>query len=426
MFGQDGSIARYFYENEDPNQQKQLISQSLIFQFFCISVILPVLWFYSNSFSILLEGSREPITLIKIILLHVPFILLINFTRNILKWTFERNKFLVVSIGPCFLQVCLLYYCIKFYSTDLKDLLKVTLLSNLIFGLLGLFLVSKWLTVPKGFKLLREMLPFAIPIGIISIAGLFLPALERTLVIKFLGTESLGDYAVATKIALIIAFGINAFQTAWGPFSLSIYKQANAIETYNMVLKLFCILACIATLGITVIADPLVAIFATDQYGSAVLLVFPLAMGLSIQGISWITELGVSISKKSYLYLYSSLGNIVVTMIGILIGIPIFGLLGVGLAVLFGLLTKALLASWFAQKVYPMQWQYRKIITLVSSTMLTGLLAVWLQDNVSYAASISVLLIGIFITILVGWFVFLNASEKKSIRSIFQQRTLKF
>lgn len=310
-----------------------------------------------------------------------------------------------------------MYYCIKFHSTDLRDLLKVTLLSNIVFGLLGLFLVSKWLTVPKNFKRLREMLPFAIPIGIVSIAGLFLPALERTLVNKFLGSESLGDYAVVTKIALILAFGINAFQTAWGPFSLSIYKQANAIETYNMVLKIFCILACIASLGITVIANPLVSIFATDQYDSAVLLIFPLAMGLSIQGISWITELGISISKKSYLNLYSSLGNIVVTMIGILIWIPIFGLLGVGLAVMVGFLTKALVASYLAQAAYKLDWSYRPVIMIMLVTLLFGLTSMCFQYISDFTSSNLILFLGIIVIISVGWMVLLNRNERKRVLS---------
>jgi O-antigen/teichoic acid export membrane protein len=356
----------------------------------------------------------------------VPFLLLINFTRNILKWTFDRKKFLIVSIGPCFLQVCLLYCCVKFYSTDLKDLLKVTLLSNILFGLLGLCLISKWLAIPKGFKRLREMIPFAIPIGIISIAGLFLPALERSLVNNFLGSESLGDYAVATKIALVVGLVINAFQTAWGPFSLSIYKQTNAIETYNTVLKIFSISICIATLVITIIAGPLVSIFASNQYNGAEFLVFPLVMGLSIQGISWVTELGIGISKKTYLNFYSYLGNIVVTMTGIVIGIPIFGLLGVGLAVMFGFTAKALIASYLAQKVYPMHWHYGKIVTLISSTMGIGILAVWLQYNFSYAVSISVLLIGIVITLFVGWFVIFNFDEKRNILLILRRKSFKF
>ena len=422
VFGQDSAIARYFYENENRYSQKQLISQSLFFQFLCLTILLPVLWFHCDFLSDLFLDSSKSTVLIKLILLQIPFILLINFSRNILKWTFSRNQFLVMSIGPCFLQVCLFYFAVKFYSSNIKFLLQLTLLSNLLFGLLGLCYVKKWLTYPSGFERLREMLPFAIPIGIISVAGLFLPTFERTLVLKFLGGNSLGDYAVATKVALLVGLAINAFQTAWGPFSLSIYKQRNAIETYNMVLKIFCAATCIATLCLTLIAEPLVSICATDRYSKSVLLVFPLAMGLSIQGISWITEIGIGISKRSHLNLYSSIGNIVVTVSGILVFAPVFGLLGVSLVVMVSFLIKSLIASWLAQKAYPMQWHYQKPLILVIFTMLFGLLSLWFKSNFNSISSILVLLVGVVINVLVGWFVMLNTDERKCILSVFTKK----
>ena len=425
IFGQDGAVARYFYENEDINDQKKLISQSLSFQLICLCVLLPVLWIFTDDFICLFENAHDSLIIIKLIILQVPFIVLINFSKNLLKWTFERNQFLVMSVGPCVMQVCLFYISIKYYDTQITDLIKLALITNVVFGSLGIFLVSKWFVFPTDFNRLREILPFAIPLGVISISGLFLPALERTLVNQFLGADRLGDYAVATKLAFIISFIVNAFQTAWGPFSLSIYKQSNAHETYNMVLKIFCIFLCFATLVITLVAQPLITIFATTQYISAIILVFPLAMGLSIQGISWITELGIGISNRSYLNLYSALGNILITVVGILILVPKLGLLGFGIAVMFGFSTKALLASWLAQKVYPIQWQYLRVVSLVLLTMGTGLIAIWTQYNFYFVTSRYVLIVGIFMTVFLGWFVVLNTKEKKSFLNVFNSKVTK-
>lgn len=100
------------------------------------------------------------------------------------------------------------------------------------------------------------MLPFAIPYGVICIAGAFSPTLERTLTASFLGTESLGLYAAATKMAMLMGLLVSAFQTAWGPVSLSLYKQADAGHTYNWVFKLFALAVCVAALTLTLLAQP--------------------------------------------------------------------------------------------------------------------------------------------------------------------------
>lgn len=107
---------------------------------------------------------------------------------------------------------------------------------------------------------------------------------------------------------------------------------------------------CVAALKLTLLAQPLIVFLATDRYLGAVVVVFPLAMGLAIQVTSWITEIGIGISKRSYLHLYAYSVAIAATLTGIWLLAPLFGLLGVGLGVLLGQVMKALISSWLAQR----------------------------------------------------------------------------
>jgi O-antigen/teichoic acid export membrane protein len=418
VFGQDGAVARYFYEYEDPSERKQIISQSLIFQLAGLLLFLPIVWIFADFLSGLLINVPNRIELFKIVLLQIPFLLLINFSRNLLKWTFARNQFLILSLGAPLLQVGLLYFAVKYLDADIILLLKVFLLSNFIFSLLGLCFIVKWLTIPCGFKRLGEMLPFAIPVGVIGVLGIFSPTMERICVEQLLGVSSLGDYAVATKIAMLIAFAANAFQTAWGPFSLSIHKGKNASETYNWVLKFFCLCTCILTLIITMVAQPLVNLLASEKFNGSVILVFPLVMGLAIQAVSWVTEIGIGISKRSHLNLYSFASNLIVTILGIYFLTPILGILGVGLAVMVGFLTKALVASYLAQDAYKLDWSYRPVIMIMLVTLLFGLASVSMQHISDFTSSNLILFLGIIVIISVGWMVLLNRNERKRVLSI--------
>jgi len=180
----------------------------------------------------------------------------------------------------------------------------ISLVTYIVFGLLGLFFVGSWLIVPKGLGNLNEVILLALPFGIVSTLEILTPTMTRWMVNDVLGGENLGIFAVGARLASVVSLYVSSFQTAWGPFSLSIYKEKKAINTYNLVLKIFVFIACIFVLILTFFSDWLVVLITSEHYISASFLFFPLAIGLVIQASGWITEIGISISKKSYLAIY--------------------------------------------------------------------------------------------------------------------------
>ncbi|MBB5514554.1 O-antigen/teichoic acid export membrane protein [Rubricella aquisinus] len=418
VFGQDSAVARYYYEYEDTRDRQQLISQSLAFQMAGIVGFLPVLWFAADWITGFMVDAPDRTTLFRIVLLHLPFMVLISFSQGLLKWTFERTKFLIMSVGFTAGQAGLLLIALYGYEVEVTGVLIASLINSVVFGILGLVLIKKWLVRPQNFKFLREMLPFAIPFGIICVVGALSPTLERMLTDTLLGTEQLGLYAVATKIALLIGLIVSAFQTAWGPFSLSLYKQADAAQTYNLVLKLFAIITCVGALTLTLISDFLITLLATDKYATASVVVFPLVFGLVVQATSWITEIGITLSKRSYLTIYSYTLMIIVTLSGIWLLAPIYGLLGVGLGVLAGHIVKALLASWLAQRSYKMPWQYGQIISIFVITMGVGLVAIYAEAVFSGMSSKLVLISGVLVISGTGWIFVLETEDRTTLKNI--------
>jgi O-antigen/teichoic acid export membrane protein len=349
----------------------------------------------------------------KIVLLQLPFLLLINFSQNLLKWTFTRARFLTMSLGFTVVHAIILIIAVLVFDVGIAGVLFVSLSTIVVFGALGLFFVSKWLARPKDFQCFRKMLPFAIPYGILSVVGALSPTLERTLTDALLGTESLGHYTVATKIAMLIGLLTSAFHSAWGPFSLSLYKQTDAKHTFDWVFKLFAFGVSLAVLILALLVQPLILTLATERYLGAMIVVFPLAMGLAIQATSSITEIGIGFSKRSHLSLYAYAIAIVVTLSGILLLTPIFGLYGVGLGVLLGHIVKAVVASWLAQKAYPLPWHYTPVVMIMSVTLISGLIATWLGQLYGNAANNWSLVVGLFTVMVLGWTHLLNQSERK-------------
>lgn len=418
VFGQDSAVARYFYENEDVNERCQIISQSLVFQLCCLVLFLPIFWWTSDWAAYLFIESSESSTLFKLVLLQIPFLLLVNFSQNLLKWTFARARFLTMSLGFTSVQALLLLVAVLFFDAGIAGILLASLVASSIFGSLGLIFVREWLVIPENFKHLRTLLPFAVPFGIICVVGAFSPTLERTLTADLLGTVELGLYAAGTKMAMLIGLVVTAFQTAWGPFSLSLYKQNDAVDTYNWVFRLFAFGMCLMVFVLAMSAESLIGFLASARYEGAAVVVFPLALGLAIQATSWITEIGISISKRSHLNLYGYAFYLAITLVGILLLAPSFGLLGVGFSVLLGLSAKAITGTFLAQRAYPMTWQYFPVIIIFGLTLVTGLLAVWVEHHWGDIGYVSILAVGFVIICVVGWFKLFTRNERARIISI--------
>lgn len=412
IFGQDSAVARFFYEHEETTARCQLITQSLVFQVAGLAVLMPLLWLSADRLSTALIATPNSVLLFKIVLLQLPFLLLINFSQNLLKWTFARKRFLTMSLGFAVVQAAQLVIAVSVFDVGIPGVLIVSLITNTVFGALGLFFVWQWIARPVGFQYLREMLPFAIPFGMICVVAAFSPTLERTLIATLLGPEQLGLYAAATKIAMLIGLLTSAFQTAWGPFSLSLYKQDNAGQTYNWVLKLFVLGMCGAALVLTLFAQPLIHILATDRYNGAAIVVFPLAMALVIQATSWITEIGISISKRSYLSLYGYAVAVVATFGSILLLVPYLDFLGVGLGVLIGNASRAFVSSWLAQQAHPLPWNYAPVVGTLGLTLLLGSAATELGKYYGQRALSISLMLSLLVLLFAGWRILFSRADR--------------
>jgi len=116
IFGQDSAVARYFYEYEESSQREQVITEWLLFQLLLLLFLIPVLWLFSTQIASELSDAEEAETLLKLMILQVPSLLLINFSQNILKWSFSRTRFLIISVGSTIFSALALVVGIVIYG----------------------------------------------------------------------------------------------------------------------------------------------------------------------------------------------------------------------------------------------------------------------------------------------------------------------
>jgi len=90
IFGQDSAVARFFYEYEDHKERKRVISQSLTIQIGVVIISIPLLYYFASPIAEYYTNQEGLQKLAKLVIYQIPFSLLINFSSNLLKWTFKR------------------------------------------------------------------------------------------------------------------------------------------------------------------------------------------------------------------------------------------------------------------------------------------------------------------------------------------------
>lgn len=411
VFGQDSAVARYYYDGNDPAYRKRVVGQSLFIQLVVATIAVPVLFALREPIAGALHGNEEARLLLALVILQAPFLAVSNFASNLLKWTFRRARYLLVSLGQVALNLVLLAAGIFVLDMDVTGVFVIALGCQVLFAAVALWLVRDMIGWPLPAVHVGSLLFYAAPLGVIAGLSAFVPLLERALVAGLLGELDLGLYAVGTKIAMMLMLLVQAFQMAWGPFSLAIHRETDAAATYSAVLIGFTVAILAAALALSAMAGPLIAVLASGRYEAAASLVFPLALALAVQGIGWITEIGISLAKRSYLQIPGYLAYLVVTVGAIYTLTPPLGLSGVAVGVLLGQVAKVAVSTVLSQHAYPIAWPLARVAALVVAGATLGAAATWV-GGMGLPAGIAAHGVAIMTILTLAWFSVLDVQHR--------------
>lgn len=372
VWGQDSAVARLFFEDEDRDRRRQIISQALLVMagnlLLCAVAVIVILQ------SSVAAGAFGPRTaeIMWLLMLYAPISGLLSFCQSLLKWTFARARYVAIALGVPAANLAIILVVARWYGLDPVIALTILTTVGALFCGLGLFFIRQWLAIPRGLDFARQLLAMAVPYGVIACITALSPLVERGVVSEGFGAIDLGLYAAAAKIASIAMMLSVAFQMGWGPFSYSIYQEPDAARTYSLVLRWFSVLMCLAVLFISALSEPLTTTLAGERYKPAAFYVFPLAMAFAVQAIGWITEIGIHLSKRTYLNLIGFTLFITISMLGILYLSQAIGIIGVALGALAGQLAMAVTSAILAQRAFRLEWDYGLPVATVTIALVTG------------------------------------------------------
>lgn len=402
-FGQDSAVARFFHEACHHKDRQQLISESFWYQLTLVIPITLILWFLAPFIFEIFKFTDNSVSILRIVILQGPFCLFYNYSLVILKWSSARRVYVGLVILSAGLYGILILLGTIFLNINVETLFWFNFTNQAVFGILGLFFIRKWIVLPTAIQHLPRLLAYAVPLGFAAIMANMLPVGEKWITARLLSVEEVGLYAAGGRIAVLVAFMAESFQSAWVPFAYRIYRQNNVQSIFSKTIIVFSSVILLLVFVLAALAVPLIEFLASERYIEGAVVVFPVALGLALLCIAKVIEVSLGIGMKPRLIMYGGLIRMLITFGLIFELAPIFGLQGVALGCLGGCAAQAAAVTLFVRRTTTETWNLTELSPIIVAASLGGVFFVTAQHYFglkmgSYIAWVSVVMIGV-----AGW-----------------------
>jgi O-antigen/teichoic acid export membrane protein len=213
--------------------------------------------------------------------------------------------------------------------------------------------------------LLRKMQKFGMPLVPSALALWTINWVDREFVVWYKGLPEAGVYSAAVKIASVITFVMVAFRTAWPAFAYSIEDDREARRTYAFVLTYLLTFASWLALALGALAPWWTRLLTSPHYVRAEKGVALLAFAGAVYAGYTVLAIGSGRARRTQL-------NWVVTGVGAAVNIglnfwliPRWGMVGASISTAAAYVVLFVGMMLYAQRVYPVPYQWRRIVTCV-------------------------------------------------------------
>jgi O-antigen/teichoic acid export membrane protein len=228
-------------------------------------------------------------------------------------------------------------------------------------------------------RLLRSINRFGVPLMAAALAMWVTNFGDRFMLSKLLhGTYRLtevGQYSLANKISSAMVLLFTAFQVAWPAFAYSIEDEKEAKRAYSYVLTYLMFIAAWAALALSLFAAWIVHLLGRKAgFWPAATAVPALAYSsVFFAGFIVVTIATGRARQTKFNWIAATAAAVLNFSLNVWL-IPAYGMLGAAYATLAAYILLMAVRTWNAQRVYPVQYQWRRVVVLLlAAGALTGI-----------------------------------------------------
>ena len=216
-------------------------------------------------------------------------------------------------------------------------------------------------------ELLRGMQKFGLPLVPSALALWAINFIDRIFVGAYKSQAEVGVYSAAIKIASVITFVMFAFRTAWPAFAYSIEDDRDARHTYAFVLTYLLVIASWIALALGALAPWITDAMVSHSYHRAQEAIALLAFAGAVYAGYTVLAIGSGRARRTqFNWIVSGSGAALNIGLNFWL-VPRYGMVGAAIATAAAYVGLFLGMTWYAQRVYPVSYQWRRVVTAVGA-----------------------------------------------------------
>jgi O-antigen/teichoic acid export membrane protein len=362
QFGLPSAALRYYYTYSNTTRHEFLVSVWLLCLGLALLVGLVILVLGEPVWNYFVRSAPfYP---------YAPMIVLIAFGgvtntfRTVLLRATERPRlYIAADVGQFVCQVLLVLCAIAVADLGVMGVVLGTLVATVISAVISTFFMLYRVHLERVSLRIQGIFGFAWPLYLSYMIG-FLQQRSSVLILQFIVAGSaIGLFAIGQQIGSVILMASSSFTKAWQPYLYGQSPDQARRTLYRIGISVPLIMIGVVALGL--LSQELIGLLTSSAYEDAWVVVIPVAFGAGMVAISGFVNSGIYYAKRTS---YETIVALIAAVFNILISFWLISkmqAIGAAIAAMgTGILT-FLLTSSLAQKAFPVERDYQRIVTTI-------------------------------------------------------------
>ena len=222
--------------------------------------------------------------------------------------------------------------------------------------------------------LLKDMLRFGLPTVPASFSSIMVQVVDRPILLILTSSATVGLYQTNFRLAIPMMMFVTVFEYAWKPFYLSHRDDVDAKPVFSRVLTLFTVVCGAIFLATALFMPYLVQMpfiggrFINPDYWTGMTIIPVVMFAYFFNGVFINLAAGLHITKKTgWLPVATGVAAVVNVAVTYLL-VPTMGIDGAAWAKVAAYVASVGALWWYLQRVYPMHYDLKRIMTACAIT----------------------------------------------------------
>ncbi len=345
------AMFRYYILAESQDEKRLTASTVLLTILGSSSIGMVLMYMSSDSLANALFGNTKYLFELQLFTLTLMFGAVADVGMSYVRA--RQKPALFVSIGMLTLALQVILNVIFVVVMELH--VRGVVYSALVSGLVVAIGISVYVFSQVGFGYSRvivvKLVKFIAPLIVASVGAFYVTSADKYFLRVFGGLADVGLYALAWRLASVMATVFESFHMTWGADRFEIVKKQNAREFYNQVFRFLGAALFLIGSGLALFANDLLQVMTDPKFYPAGGLVPILVLATIIRVITGFCNFGIIYSERTRHIAEAMWIKALAATIGYVALIPYWGPVGAAIAVTIA-------------NVFAFAWTYKKSTAL--------------------------------------------------------------